>query len=200
VEDQRTDTCRYNFSFKIPPECQLRGNDAVSAQQLARLLVTIDDFLGPDFVFDQVSKGWSPKSLFESPSETKEIDMGKRRDGGKNTIVVTISKSKILDIRGFVGWLRSGQYVLNPYGHQKMEDILKWLQATFRKEPAARFATKPNGNAYFARSPETSMALRSTNGVLEALRGVFQTMQIRFGRLTLNVVSIYTGSTSRSTN
>jgi hypothetical protein len=147
-----------------------------------------------------VSKGWSPKSLFERPNVTKEIDMGKRRDGGKNTIVVTISKSKILDIRGFVGWLRSGQYVLNPYGHQKMEDILKWLQATFRKEPAARFATKPNGNAYFARSPETSMALRSTNGVLEALRGVFQTMQIRFGRLTLNVVSIYTGSTSRSTN
>jgi eukaryotic translation initiation factor 2C len=47
--------------------------------------------------------------------------------------------------------------------------------------------TRPNSNAYFDRAKGTTMTLQSTGGLLEARRGIFQTVQIRFSRLTVNV-------------
>ncbi len=76
---------------------------------------------------------------------------------------------------------------LDPMGNSDIEPLLKWLNAVYRQDPASRWVTRPNANAYFERTPETSMPLKSTSNVLEAIRGIFQTVQIRFGRLTLNV-------------
>jgi len=181
---------RYELRFRVPEDSQLRGSDKVSAQQLARVLVAtpVTTFLGENFVFDGVSMGWSPNAIIPvGAQESNMIDMGKRRDGKPNSIQVTVKNTGTLSIRDLVGYIQGANIDLNPAGNPRLENQIKWLQACFRKDPAERFITRPNSNAYFDRSPETTLALRSTAGVLEARRGVFQTMQIRFGRLTLNV-------------
>lgn len=87
----------------------------------------------------------------------------------------------------FVQYMTKQRIELDPMGNPAIESILKWLNAVYRKDPAARFVTRPNANAYFQRSPDTTMELLSTAGVLEAIRGMFQTVQLRFSRITLNV-------------
>ena len=72
-------------------------------------------------------------------------------------------------------------------GNQTIEPLMRWLNSVFRKDPASRFLSRPRSNAFFERSPETCLELQSTGGLLEAIRGLFQTVQIRFGRLGLIV-------------
>lgn len=139
-------------------------------------------------MFDGVSLGWSPHMIIPvGNTESNMIDMGKRRDGKPNTIEVSVRNTGLLPIGTLVSYIQAGQFDLDPAGNPALENMLKWLQATFRKDPANRFITRPNSHAYFDNSSETSLVLRSTSGVLEARRGIFQTMQLRFGRLTLNV-------------
>ena len=72
-------------------------------------------------------------------------------------------------------------------GNHRIEPLMRWLNSVYRKDPASRFHSRPRSNAFFERTPSTSLQLQSTAGLLEAIRGVFQTLQIRFGRLGLNV-------------
>ncbi|KAI9812851.1 MAG: hypothetical protein M1832_006472 [Thelocarpon impressellum] len=92
-----------------------------------------------------------------------------------------------MNIGALVNYLSEAKIELDPMGNKIIEPLLKWLNAVFRREPASRWVTRPKSSAYYDRTPETSMPLRSTGDVLEAIRGVFQTVQIRFGLLTLNV-------------
>lgn len=168
----------------------MKGTDKVSTQQLARALMTqeITAFLGEDFVFDGVSLGWSPKQIIAvGTAETIVIELEKRRDGKPNSVEISLKSTGPLPIATLVNYIQNGKIELNPAGNDTIENILKWIQAVFRKDPANRFITRPNSSAYFDRSPETTMMLRSTKNVLEARRGVYQSMQLRFGRITLNV-------------
>lgn len=133
------------------------------------------DFLGPYFVFDGVSLGWSPKELFPiGEARSTAISLGARRDGKPNEVEVDIRNVGTLDIRGLVNYLQNGRIDLNPTGNPSLESMFKWLNALFRDDPARRMISRPNSNAFFQRSKETSMTLASTGGVLEALRGKSQ--------------------------
>lgn len=72
-------------------------------------------------------------------------------------------------------------------GNPTIEPLIRWLNSVYRKDPSTRFASQPRSNAFFDRTPSTCLGLQSTAGLLEAIRGVFQSVQIRFGRLGLNV-------------
>ena len=161
----------------MPESSQAKGSDKITAAQLAKVLVdnTLVDFLGPYFVFDGVSLGWSPKELFPvGKARSTAISLGARRDGKPNEVEVNIRNAGMLDIRGLVNYLKNGRIDLNPTGNPRLENMLKWLSALFRDDPARRMVSRPNNNAFFQRSRETSMALASTGGVLEALRGKYQ--------------------------
>lgn len=181
---------RYDLKIVIPDDSAHKGTNEASVQQRARVLLKNEvlDFLGEHYVFDGVSQVWSPSTIVpEGQSRKTLVEMEKRRDGKPNNIEVTISNKGKLNVGALAKHMIQGQIELNPAGNVNIEDPIKWLQAVFRKTPASRLVTRPNSNAYFDRNPMTTMALRSTAGVLEARRGVFQTMQIRFGRLTMNI-------------
>lgn len=157
---------------------------------LRRVLVntTLVDFLGRYFVFDGVSLGFSPTVLMPvGESRSTTISLGERRDGKPNEVEIEVRNVGPLDIIGFLKYLKIGRFDLNPMGKPILEVILKYLNALFREGPARRMISRPNSNAFFQRSRETSMALGSTGGVLEALRGIYQTVLLRFSRLTVNV-------------
>lgn len=168
---------RYDLRFRVPESSQARGSDIATATQMARVLVnaTLVQFLGEHFVFDGVSIGFSPTELFPvGEARSTAISLGARRDGKPNEVEVKIRNVGALDIRALVNYLQNGRIDLNPSGNPSLENMFKWLNALFRDDPARRMVSRPNSNAFFQRSTETSMILASTGGVLEALRGKFQ--------------------------
>lgn len=143
---------------------------------MARILINaaVVNFLGAHFVFDG-SNGWSPTDLMPvGESRSTTISLGKRRDNKPNEVEVEVRNVGTLDIRGLVNYLKTGRIDLNPTGNPGLESMFKWLNALFRDDPARRMVSRPNSNALFQRSRETSMTLASTGGVLEALRGKCQ--------------------------
>lgn len=174
----------------IPEDSRHKGSDLASSQQRARILLKREvlDVFGEHYVFDGVSLLWSPNVLFpEGKPRDVIVAMEPRRDGKPNNMQITLTHQGRLNVAALAKYMIAGHIELNPAGNVSLENSIKWLQAVFRKDPASRLVTRPNSNAYFDRSPQTTMALRSTAGVLEARRGVFQTMQIRFGVLTMNI-------------
>jgi hypothetical protein len=115
------------------------------------------------------------------------ISLGARRDGKPNEVEINIRNVGPLDIRSLVNYLKNCRIDLNPAGNPSLENAFKWLQALLRDDPARRLISRANSNAFFQRTKETSMALASTGGVLEALRGIYQTVQLRFSRLSVCV-------------
>ncbi|KAI9666996.1 MAG: hypothetical protein M1829_005603 [Trizodia sp. TS-e1964] len=180
----------YSFYMTVPVSSQRRGSDKVSAMQTAKVMITgaVKGLLGEKFVFDGVSQGWSPQEVIPNQEErTTTVDLPSHRPDKPNQVEITIRNNGPISIKGLVAFLRASKLGKNPMGDKEVEPSLKWLNALFRQDPASRFVTRPNANAYFERSKDTTFELRSTGGVLEAIRGVFQTVQIRFQRLTLNV-------------
>jgi hypothetical protein len=169
---------QYDLRFRVPVSSQTaKGSDKVSASQLAKLLVsaTVLDFFGPYWVFDGVSLGWSPKELFPvGEYRSTTISLGSRRNGKPNEVDIEVRNVGTLDIGCLVNYLRNCRIDLNPTGIRSLENIFKWLYAIFRDDPSRRMFSRPNINAFFQRSRETSMTLASTSGVLEAIRGKYQ--------------------------
>jgi hypothetical protein len=160
---------------------------------MARVLVhaTLKDFLGKDFVFDGVSLGFSPKMLFPvGESRTTTIKMGERKDKTPNEVEIAIKNKGPMNIGLLVNLLQTRNLGLNPMGNSLIETMLKWLNCVYREDPVNRMITRPNSSAFFQRSNGTSIPLESTGGVLEGVRGLYQSMQYRFGKLTMNVDTV----------
>ena len=115
------------------------------------------------------------------------IDLPGHKAEKPNQVELMLRCSGILSIVALVDYIRKQQITLDPMGNKAIEPLLKWLNAVYREDPAARWVSRPNCSAYYDRTTHTMQPLRSTGGVLEALRGVYQTVQLRFGRLTINV-------------
>ncbi|KAI9841958.1 MAG: hypothetical protein M1837_000278 [Sclerophora amabilis] len=181
---------QYDIRMVVPLSSQHRGSEKVTAMQQARILMhdALRSFWGPNFAFDGVCKGWSPDAFVPVGEErSTTVDLSAEKGARKNEVEVSIRNVGKLNIGALVEYLEKGRIDLDPMGNPMIEPLLKWLNAIFRQDPASRFVTRPNSNAYFERTPSTTMSLKSTGDVLEAMRGVFQTVQIRFGRMTLNV-------------
>lgn len=180
----------HEITIKVAPESRFDGHEAATVQQRARVLLKreIVEFFGDHYVFDGVSQVFSPQQIVPMGEGKKlVIDMDKRRDGMPNRIHLYIKNKGQLNVRSLGRYLSEQKFHENPAGIELIENPLKWIAAAFRKDPASRLATKPGGNAYFDRDRETTQALSSTRGVLEARRGTYQTIQLRFQRLSVNI-------------
>ncbi|KAI9833531.1 MAG: hypothetical protein M1826_007145 [Phylliscum demangeonii] len=183
-------TYAYEMSFKVPESSQRRGNATVSPTQLKFVMrhPEVGAFLKENFVFDGVSMGWSATLLMPTGERrTTLVDFPSSKPDRPNQVEIEIFNKGSLNILALVKYLTEQKVELDPMGNKEIEPLLKWINAVYRQDPASRWVTRPNSNAYYDRAPGTYMPLRSTAEVLEAVRGVFQTVQIRFGKLTINV-------------
>ncbi|KAI9878840.1 MAG: hypothetical protein M1830_010363 [Pleopsidium flavum] len=186
-------TYQYDMQLRVPKSSQRRGNDKVSPLQQMKALThdAVKTFWGDDFVFDGVSLAWSPIELIaigETVSTT--VDLEGHSVQKPNQVEITIRNNGALDIKALVDYIQGGHIELDYMGNQTIEPLMKWLNAIFRKDPASKLITRSKSNAYFERTPSAMKTLSSTGGMLEALRGTFQTAQIRFGRVGLCVDTI----------
>lgn len=143
-----------------------------------------------------VSIGWSTTKLpFPTDPFRYTLELPGRA-GRTFRCNVDISRSGGLSTDALVRWLRneSGRTALigtsaNPKQEDHVQLCLRFLNALLRTDPSRRFVTGQGNKSttYFDRTPATTLALQSTNGVLEAWRGFYQTAVIRFGKLTVNV-------------
>ena len=174
--------------MRVPPSSQRRGSEKVSAMQQAKVLLQAKSFLGPDFVFDNVSLGWTTKLLMPvSESRSSTIDLPGHVAERPNQVEVTVRNLGPLNVRALVAYLQSSNSGTSSHGSTTVEDCFKALNAIYRQDPASRFITRRHSSAFFQRSPSLMMTLQSTGGILEALRGAFQSVNFLFGRLTINV-------------
>lgn len=113
--------------------------------------------------------------------------MGVRHDGHPNNVEFKISNRGRLDIRRLVQLFQTDDPLpLNPLGDANLEIQFKWLQAVFRHFPSMQMVTRPKSQSYFD-SDLPKKSLESTGHVLQALRGIYQSVQLRFRHLTINV-------------
>jgi eukaryotic translation initiation factor 2C len=177
--------------MRVPPESQIRGKSEPGLAQIERLWKTpsLLALVSSNFAFDGVSRGYSP-NLFIPPNEERStiITVGPpRRDGITNTVEVTMRNSGALNMKGVVDQTLAGHSSLDISGTD-MDLPMQWLNTIFRKDPSSRMVTRPNSQAYFERNPATALILQSTGGMLQAVKGLFQTVQVRwFNRICLNV-------------
>lgn len=157
----------------------------------------IKEMLGVGFIFDGVSVGWSTKKLgFPVDPFRYRLELSGSRPGRTFCCNIDISLVGKFNTDPFMQWLRNDQGRITLLGgavNATQEDhvqlCLKFLNALLRSNPAKRFITGQGNKSttYFDRTPSTTLALRSTGGVLEAWRGFYQTVVVRFGKLTVNV-------------
>ena len=173
--------------MQVPASSQRRGNEKVSAMLMAKAYVEAKHLFGDDFVFDDVSIGWSTTKLCPVGEQRDAIiDLPGHTDEKPNQVEIAIRNSGPLNIRDFVEYLKSGS-TGTASGDPTVDDCFKALNAVYRKGAARKFLSFPKSSAFFTRSPELSTVLQSTGGILEAIRGIYQTVSFTFGKLSLNV-------------
>ena len=172
----------------VPASSQRRGSDKVSAMQQAKVVLKAGQLWGENFVFDNVASGWSTDLLMpKSETRTARFDLDGHSNEKPNQVEVSLRNMGSLNIKDFVKYLRSSGSTGVTSGFKDIDDVFRALNAVYRQDPASRFITRPKSTAFFQRSPNLSLILQSTGGILEALRGAYQTVSYSFGRLCLNV-------------
>lgn len=185
--DKRCKIFQYDLRFNVPVSSQRRGSEKVSAMQQAKVLShpALTSMLGPHFVFDGVSMGWCPEKLMEiRESKSTTLDLAGHVTERPNQVNVMIRCTGTLNIRTLVNHIKAGSASTTD---PAVEDCFKALNALYRQDPASRMITRPKSTAFFERAPGLMMPLQSTGGVLEALRGFHQAVQLCAGKLTMNV-------------
>ena len=156
--------------------------------QQAKVLLKAQGSWGENFVFDNVSLGWSPDDLLPIGQErTALFDLDGHTAEKPNQVEVTIRNSGTLNFRKFVAYLSDSGASSVMTEDVTISDVFKALNAIYRQDPASRLITRPKSTAFFVRAPGLTLTLQSTGGVLEAIRGAFQAVSYSFGRLCLNV-------------
>lgn len=181
----------FKVEIKIPVTSQIRGEGQPSVNQLANVLRLegLETFWGPQFVFNNVSKGWSTSTLGQEVGDqnTMRFELPGHREDRPQQVDVTISRTKDLELRDLVLYLKGNHFDTNPLPRDDVRDSLEFLTAMYRKDPAKRFHARPKSNAYFDGKHGEKVDLQCTNGLLQAWRGLFQSVQIRFNTITMNV-------------
>ncbi|MCJ1420408.1 hypothetical protein MMC32_006765 [Xylographa parallela] len=180
----------YQFDIRmvVPSSSQRRGSEKVSAMQQAKAVLKAQQLWGDNFVFDNVSLGWSTDLLMPiGDSRTVFLDLNGHTAEKPNQVEVSMRNTGALNIKKFVDYITTSKSFGIQSSDPEIEDTFKALNAIYRQDPASRFITRPKSTAFFVRAPSLSLVLQSTGGVLEALRGAFQTVSYAFGHLSLNV-------------
>ena len=173
--------------MKVPPSSQRRGSEKVTALQTVKAMLVSQYLWGNFFIFDGVSLAWSTEELLQGDEEQSTvIDLPGHSIDRPNQIEITLKKTGKLNIRKLVEYLESGLAGLVS-GNLDVDDVFKALNALFRDDPSKRLITFPKSSAYFSRVDTLCQPLASTAGVLEAMRGIHQSISFGFGRLALNI-------------
>ncbi|KAI9783161.1 MAG: hypothetical protein M1816_001483 [Peltula sp. TS41687] len=183
-------THTYEIRMRVPVSSQRRGKSEVSAAQLDTVMRqdAVKAFFKDNFVFDGVSLGWSTTELLPiNETRSTMIDLPGSTPDRPNEVEIQFRNVGTVNILALVKYIMEKRIELDPMGNKEIEPTLKWLNAVYRQDPASKWVTRPGGSAYYDRAPGTFMSLRSTADVLEAVRGIYQTVQLRFGKLTINV-------------
>jgi len=178
------------MKLRVPESSQRRGSEKVTSMQQAKVLMhgAVKSFWGDDFVYDGVGTAWSPREIVPvGDSVSTTIELQGHCPERPNQVEIAIRNNGLLDIKSLVQYVQGENVELDYMTNSTIEPLMRWLNAVFRKDAASRFVCGPRSNSFFERTPSTCLELQSTAGLLEAIRGVFQTVQIRFGRLGLNV-------------
>ena len=179
--------------MRVPASSQRRGNEKVSAIQMAKAMQAANPLWGKDpslFVFDDVSIGWSTEAICEQGSVHKSVvDLPGHTNDRPNQVEIKIRNTGPIKVRRLVEFVRGlslgGQ--IGPPQDRAVNDCFKAISAVYRKDAAKKFLSFPKSSAFFTGSPELSMVLQSTGGILEAIRGIYQSLSFNFGKLSLNV-------------
>ena len=187
VANSELKTFQYDVRMRVPVSSQRRGSEKVSAMQSAKASQQAKDLFGDGFVFDDVSLGWSRTELCPVGSERNAtIQMPGHTAEKPNEVEIKIRNTGLLKIHRLVSYLESGRAGLAT-NDPEVDNCFKALSAVYRKDAARKFLSYPKSSAFFIRSPELSTVLHSTGGMLEAIRGIHQSLSFNFGRLSLNV-------------
>ena len=179
---------QYDIRMRVPPGSQRRGDDKVSAAQQAKVMMSSQNFFGPNFVFDNVSTGWSATELFPvGEYRDHMVILPGHTEEKPNQVEIRVRNSGKLNIRELVAYLENSGLAGIATKNPDINDCFRAINALYRQDAAARFLSHPKSSAFFIRTPGLRLLLQSTGGILEALRGVFQTVSFAFNTLSLNV-------------
>lgn len=182
---------QYSLSFRIPESSQLRGSEKATANQIARALLSdvATDFMGPNFVFDGVSIGWSPDDIGLQVGEDRvtTVTLGRpRKDGSANEILIQVRSDGPANIRELVNYLAKRGASTDVMGSH-IGDILNMIGCVFRNDPQQRMLSRNNSNAFFPKHDQGNDGVPIGTAGLVAVKGIYQALQVHFGRITLNV-------------
>jgi eukaryotic translation initiation factor 2C len=108
------------------------------------------------------------------------------REDKPNVIEVSVRNKGTLCIRKLVEHLTLGNSGITSKDPDIVE-CFRFLNAVYRKDPASKWMTRPKSSAFYTRGAGLSQIIQSTGGILEAVRGIFQSVSFQFGHLCLNV-------------
>ncbi|KAL7268541.1 hypothetical protein RUND412_008830 [Rhizina undulata] len=159
--------------------------------------------LGAGFVFDGVSIGWSTGKLTKDNKPSRSTFMLPSMHPGKefkchidlklvddnfrlDSLIQFVARNQEV---GRKSETLNLAYAIAANDDAQVHIALKFISSLLRIDPARRFVSGAGNKSttFFDRGGSTTMPLKSTNNVLEAWRGFYQTAIIRFGKLTVNV-------------
>lgn len=178
---------QYEVRMRVPASSQRRGSDKVSSFMQAKVFLNSQDLWGKFFVFDGAT-GWSPENLIPDSNEEKHaiVNLPGHTNEKPNQVEVAMRNVGHIKVSKMVDFIAKGNVGL-ACKDVAVEDCFKALNCLFRDDPSQRFLTVDKSSAYFIRTPGLVHRLESTGGVLEAIRGVYQSVSNAFGRPSLTI-------------
>ena len=146
-----------------------------------------------------VSIGWATKKLpIEGDTATFGLELPGARPGRTFGCTIGIQYDGPFNCDALTNWVLREQQkgitieaLANYEQDQEVLLCLKFINSLLRKECTERFVSGQGSKSttFFDKSRDgnTSLALNSTQGVIEAWRGFYQTASARFGQITVNV-------------
>jgi len=146
-----------------------------------------------------VSIGWATKKLpIEGDTATFGLELPGSRPGRTFGCTIGVQYDGPFNCDALTNWVLREQQkgitveaLVNYEQDQEVLLCLKFINSLLRKECTERFVSGQGAKSttFFDKSRDgnTSLTLNSTQGVIEAWRGFYQTASARFGQITVNV-------------
>ncbi|CAZ85753.1 unnamed protein product [Tuber melanosporum] len=195
----------YMYDIRVTAAGKKEGSSEEVKQcppaMIGRILQTpqAKEILGDGFVFDGVSIGWATKKLpIEGDTATFGLEIPGARPGRAFGCTIGVQYDGPFTCDALTNWVLREQQkgitieaLANYEQDQEVLLCLKFINSLLRKDCTERFVSgQGNKSTTFfdkSRDGNTSLTLSSTQGVIEAWRGFYQTASARFGQITVNV-------------
>ena len=132
-----------------------------------------------------MSRGFSPQCVVKPGEEVDKLcSLDSHRPERPDQVYVYVKNLGAVSVKNLVNFLLGKP-------HADTSEQLHWLVSVFRQEPANKFITRPGASSFFHRTPTCVSQLENTGGVLQLLRGIYQSVQFGyFGLPTGNLQTV----------